>query len=194
MVSRGREGGREGVTSEQRRREWWAVREGRVWGRGREWWGLTVSSLKTMTLLLLSSICVIWMPLHGLVHDPTLIGDSFMWWWVLIAAYWWCWWVVMDNCRCWVGTHGIGLLYPFIDGGGHSLMVVDAHWWWWTLVDGGGHGCSWCQATVSIHQWWQTLVDGVDACHAAKGVLGIPGCWWWLRRKMFVEVYLLMLL
>ena len=56
-----------------------------------------------------------------------------------------------------VGAHGVRLLYPFVDGGGCSLMVVDAH------------------------------------C-AAKGVLGVPGCWWWLRRKMFVDVYLLMFL
>ena len=49
---------------------------------------------------------------------------------------------------------------------------------------------------------WVLMVSGchihlsmmVDAHHVAKGVLGIPGCWWWLRRKMFVEVYLLMLL
>ena len=32
----------------------------------------------------------------------------------------------MNNCRCWVGARGIGPLYPFIDGGGHSLMLVDA--------------------------------------------------------------------
>ena len=31
----------------------------------------------------------------------------------------------MDNCKCWVGACGVGLPYPFFDGGGHSLMVVD---------------------------------------------------------------------
>ena len=73
----GREGGREGVTSEQRRREWWAVRGGSEGGEGVV--GLTVSSLKTMMLLLSPLICIVWMPLHGLVNDPMLVGNSFVW-------------------------------------------------------------------------------------------------------------------
>ena len=31
----------------------------------------------------------------------------------------------MDDCRCWVGACVVGLPYPFVDGGGHLLMVVD---------------------------------------------------------------------
>ena len=53
----------------------------------------------------------------------------------------------MDDHRWWVGAHGVGPLYPFVDGGGHLSCV-----------------------------------------------LGIHGCWWWLRRKTFVKVCLLLLL
>ena len=53
------------------------------------------------------------------------------------------------------------------------------------------------------HKWWvgacgvrplYPFVDGGGHLSCSQRVLGIPGCWRWLRRKMFVEVYLLMLL
>ena len=51
-----------------------------------------------------------------------------------------------------------------VDGGGHSLMLVDMGACGvrplYPFINGGRH-----------------LLMVVDACHAAKGVLGIPGCW-----------------
>ena len=40
----------------------------------------------------------------------------------------------MDNCKWWVGAHGVGLLYPFVDGGGRSSCSQRGVGCIWVLV------------------------------------------------------------
>ena len=48
----------------------------------------------------------------------------------------------MDNCRWWVGAHGVRLLYPFVDGG----------------------GCSSCSQRGVGHTWVLVVVERKDVC------------------------------
>ena len=48
----------------------------------------------------------------------------------------------MDNCRWWVGACGVGLLYPFFDGG----------------------GCLLCSQRGVGHRWVLVVVEKKDIC------------------------------
>ena len=48
----------------------------------------------------------------------------------------------MDNCRWWVGACGVGLLYPFFDGG----------------------GCLLCSQRGVGHMWVVVVIENKDIC------------------------------
>ena len=68
----------------------------------------------------------------------------------------------MANCRWWVGAHGVGLLYPFIDGDGHSSCSQ------------GGFGHMWVLVVIEKKDLWRGLFVNVALLNPSRKVQVTP--------------------